>query len=84
MRYRMYVIKLMVRKINFYVGKWKEIGLKSLQRKLFLRFAPFKLNMKLLYTIEIFEFTLTKNGHFGFICLRTEMVSVNYLHVYIK
>ena len=46
-------------------GKWKEIGLKSLQRKLFLRFAPFKLNMKLLYTIKIFEFTLTKNGNFG-------------------
>ena len=65
-------------------GKWKEIGLKSLQRKLFLQFAPFKLNIKLLYTIRIFEFTLTKNGHFDFICLRTEMVSVDYLHVYTK
>ena len=43
-------------------GKWKEICVKSLQRKLFLRFAPIKLNMKLLYTINIFEFTLTKNG----------------------
>ena len=40
--------------------------------------------MKLLYTIKIFEFTLTKNGHFGFICLRTEIVLVDYLHVYIK
>ena len=28
--------------------------------------------------MKIFEFTLTKNGHFGFICLRTEMVSVDY------
>ena len=65
-------------------GKWKEICLKSLQRKLFLRFAPFKLNMKLLYSINIFEFTLTKIGHFGFICLRTEMVLVDYLHLYIK
>ena len=46
-------------------GKWKEIGLKSLQSKVFLRFAPFKLNMKLLYTIKIFEFTLTKNSNFG-------------------
>ena len=36
------------------------------------------------YKFKIFEFTLTKNGHFGFICLRTEMVSVDYLHVYIK
>ena len=51
------------------LGKWKEICLKSLQRKLFLRFAPFKLNMKLLYTIKIFEFTPTKNGHFGFCIL---------------
>ena len=42
--------------------------------------------MKFLYTIKIFEFTLTKNGHFGFICLRTEMVLVDYLdlHLYIK
>ena len=40
--------------------------------------------MKLLYTIKIFEFTLTKNGHFGFVCLRTEMVSVDYLRLYIK
>ena len=40
--------------------------------------------MKLLYTIKIFEFTLTRNGHFGFICLRTEMVSVDYLHVYMS
>ena len=40
--------------------------------------------MKLLYTIKIFEFTLTKNGHFGFICLRTEIVLVDYLHLYIK
>ena len=79
----MYVIKLKVRKINLYVGKWKEICFKSLQRKLFLRFAPFKLNMKLLYTIKIFEFTLTKNDHFGFICLRTEMVLVDHLHLYI-
>ena len=46
-------------------GKWKEICLESLQSKLFLRLAPFKLNLKLLYTIKIFEFTLTKNGHFG-------------------
>ena len=65
-------------------GNGKKICLKSLQRKLFLRFAPFKLNMKLLYTIKIFEFTLTKNGHFGFICLRPEMVMVDYLHLYIK
>ena len=36
--------------------------------------------MKLLNTIKIFEFTLTKNGHFSFICLRTEMISVDYLH----
>ena len=28
--------------------------------------------------MKIFEFTLTKNGHFGFICLRTEMVLVDY------
>ena len=77
----MYVIKLMVRKINLYVGEWKEIGFKSPQRKLSLRFAPFKLNMTILYTIRIFEFTLTKNGHFGFICLKTEMVSVDYLHI---
>ena len=48
-------------------GKWKEICLKSLQKKLFLRFAHFKRNMKLLYTIKIFEFTLTKNGHFGLV-----------------
>ena len=40
--------------------------------------------MKLFYTIKIFEFTLTKNGHFGFICLRTEMVLVDYLHLFIK
>ena len=37
--------------------------------------------MKLLYTITNFEFTLTKNGHFGFTCLRTEMVLVDYLHI---
>ena len=36
--------------------------------------------MKLFYIIKIFEFTLTKNRHFGFICLRTEMISVDYLH----
>ena len=65
-------------------GKWKEICLKSIQRKLFLRLAPFKRNMKLLYTIKIFEFTLTKNDHFGFNCLGTEMVLVDYLHLYIK
>ena len=40
--------------------------------------------MKLLYSIKIFEFTPTKNGHFGFICLRKEMVLVDYLHLYIK
>ena len=44
--------------------------------------------MKLLYTTKIFEFTLTKNGHFGFICLRTEIINgigrLLYLHVYIK
>ena len=39
--------------------------------------------MKLIYTIKIFEFTLTKNGHF-FLSVYTEMVSVDYLHVYIK
>ena len=64
-------------------GKWKEIGLKSPQRKIFLRFSPFKLNMKFIYTIKIFEFTLTKNGHFV-LSVYTEMVSVDYLHVYIK
>ena len=84
MRYRMYAISWWWEKLTYMWGKWKEIGLKSLQRKLFLRFAPFKLNMKLLYTIKIFEFTLTRNGHFGFICLKTEMVSVDYLHVYMS
>ena len=39
--------------------------------------------MKLIYTIKFFEFTLTKNGHFV-LSVNTEMVSVDYLHVYIK
>ena len=59
-------------------------GFKVTPKEISLRFEPFKPNMKLLYNIRIFEFTLTKNGHFGFICLRTEMVLVDYLHVYIK
>ena len=42
----MYVIKLKVKIINLYVGEIERNMLKSLQRKLFLRFAPFKLNMK--------------------------------------
>ena len=56
-------------------GKWIEIGVKSLQRNYFY---DLHINMKLLYTIKIFEFTLTKNGHFGFIYLRTKMVSEDY------
>ena len=39
--------------------------------------------MKFIYTIKIFEFTLTKNGHFV-LSVYTEMVLVDYLHVYIK
>ena len=39
--------------------------------------------MKLIYSIKIFEFTLTKNGHFV-LSVYTEMASVDYLHVYIK
>ena len=34
--------------------------------------------MKLIYTINIFEFTLTKNGHFV-LSVYIEMVSVDYL-----
>ena len=48
-------------------------------KEIIFTICTFKLNMKLLYTIKIFEFTLTKNGHFGFICLRTEIVLVDYL-----
>ena len=63
----MYVITLKVRKINLYVGEMERNMFKVTPKEFFLRFAPFKLNMKLFYTIQIFEFTLTKNGHFGFI-----------------
>ena len=39
--------------------------------------------MKLIYTIKFSEFTLTKNGHFV-LSVYSEMVSVDFLHVYIK
>ena len=36
--------------------------------------------MKLIYTIKIFEFILTKNGHFV-LSVYTEIVSVDYLYI---
>ena len=76
MRYRMYVIKLMVRKINLYMGEMERNRFKVTPKENIFMICTF-------YTIKIFEFTLTKNGHFV-LSVYTEMVSVDYLHAYIK
>ena len=48
----MYVIKLMVRKINLYVGEMERNRFKVTPKEII--FYHFKIDMKLLYTIKFF------------------------------